>query len=402
MEKSKWTVVQNYYPEFVIFSYSYMMDIMERWYKCPKCGKDVLYITNPCPHCKLRLDWTQKPPVPYITPPVEPQQQSSALNKQQEDSTGFNWQKSKAHLLLLSKFIRIQQPAYFAALDYWKNVLGEPPNQSINRFIDEGVLITADLSDYLSYKYKVPELKDMLKQRSLPISGRKDEIIQHLIKADVDGMRKAVAELTLLKCSQRGQEIVEQYLIAEDEKRSEVEKQVIEHLTQRRFREASLTVAAYENEQVFKRGMGIDWKHYNPDHDVERLNDIFRSKPKIVAQLTDDKMEALRIGAAMMELWGINSPEKWLPDNFETGLSLDNDAAARMFLFHAESRANLEGYRDAGATEVEFSTAQNDTVCDSCNELNGKRYKLDEAPELPNPNCTNEMGCRCVYLPCVD
>ena len=47
---------------------------MQKSYKCPQCGKDVLYITNPCPNCKLRLDWTHKPPIPYVPPPGEQQQ----------------------------------------------------------------------------------------------------------------------------------------------------------------------------------------------------------------------------------------------------------------------------------------------------------------------------------------
>ena len=60
---------------------------MERWYKCPQCGNDVLYITNPCSNCKLRLDWRQKPPIPYIPPTGEPPQkavQPTAMRKTQE------------------------------------------------------------------------------------------------------------------------------------------------------------------------------------------------------------------------------------------------------------------------------------------------------------------------------
>ena len=140
-------------------------------------------------------------------------------------------------------------------------------------------MTTADLNDLLSYKYKVNELKAMLKQRGLPMSGRKDNMIQRLVQTDTNGMRKAVAGLTLLKCTQRGHEIAEQYLVAEKEKRAKVERQVIEYLTKRRFKEASLTVAAYETEQVFPRGMGIDWKRHNPNRDIEMLNTIFGSNP---------------------------------------------------------------------------------------------------------------------------
>jgi len=35
---------------------------MEKWYKCPLCGADLLYGTNPCPSCKCSFVWTQQGP----------------------------------------------------------------------------------------------------------------------------------------------------------------------------------------------------------------------------------------------------------------------------------------------------------------------------------------------------
>jgi len=185
------------------------------------------------------------------------------------------------------------------------------------------------------------------------------------------------------------------------EKRAKVEKQVMEYLTNRKFREASLTVAAYETEQVFSRGIGIDWKHYNPNNDIELLNTIFGSKPRIIAKLVDEKLEALRIGAAMMALWGKNKAKKWLPANFETGLPFDNDTSARMLLFNAQYRATLKGYHESGVLEYVEILAAPDS-CESCKKLVGKRYKLSEVPELPNEHCIHELGCRCVVIPVVE
>jgi hypothetical protein len=183
------------------------------------------------------------------------------------------------------------------------------------------------------------------------------------------------------------------------EKPDKVEKQIIEYLTKRKFKEASLTMAAYEAKQARPRGIGIDWKHYNPSRDMEILNTIFRSKPRIIAQLGDEKLEALRIGAAMMALWGTNTAKQWLPANFETSLPFDNDTAARMILFYAIHKRTLEGYHDTGLKYVEVFPAPDS--CESCKKLAGKQYRLAEAPELPNPSCTHELGCRCTFLPVV-
>lgn len=313
---------------------------------------------------------------------------------------GFDWKKSKAHWLLLSKFIHPQNPDDFSKSDIWENVLGEKPSQSIKRFLDEGLIAVAEVESVLDYKYKVSELKDMLKQRGLPVSGRKDDMIKRLVTADPIGMKKSVEKLNVFQSVQHGRELAEKYLLGEKEKRNLIEKQILEHIRNRKFKEASMAVAAYEAEQVFPRGMGIDWKRHNPERDVEMMNNIFSGKPKILSKLSDDKLDVLRQGAAMMSLWGKNTAKEWLPSDLTTGLSFDVDTAARMFLFHASHKTSLEQYRKSGVVKsVEILAAQDS--CDECKKFTKKKYKLNEVPELPHENCTHEKGCRCTLIPVV-
>lgn len=314
---------------------------------------------------------------------------------------GFDWKKSKAHWLLLSKFIHPQNPDDFSKSDIWENVLGEKPSQAVKRFLDEGLIAGAELENILAYKLKVSELKDMLKQHGLPVSGRKEDMIKRLVNADSLGMKKIIAGLTVLQCVQQGKEQAEKYLLYEKDKRNQVEMQVMEYIRKRMFREASLTVSAYEAKQIFPRGMGIDWKNYDANRDVETINIIFSSKPKILSKLSDDKSDNLRQGAAMMLLWGTNTAQEWLPSEFETGLSFDVNTAARMFLFYARHKISLEQYRKYGVTKYAEVLAAQDS-CDECKKLTKKRYKLDEFPELPHEHCTHEKGCRCTEIPVIN
>jgi hypothetical protein len=107
---------------------------------------------------------------------------------------GINWRKSNAHLLLLSKFLHPNSIEEFAKADYWNNALGENATQAIKHFIDEGILLKADLEGLLDYKFKITELKNMLKERGLKVSGRKDELITRLIQVDPENMKKASRE----------------------------------------------------------------------------------------------------------------------------------------------------------------------------------------------------------------
>lgn len=184
------------------------------------------------------------------------------------------------------------------------------------------------------------------------------------------------------------------------EKRAQAERQVMEYLVRRKFKEASLAVASFEAEQVSPRGMGIDWKHYNHKRDIEKLKTIFESKPpKIIANLGNEKLEVVRIAAAMMALWGTNRAKKWLPDDFETGLPFDSDTTVRMLQFQAVHKDTLERYHSSGVKYIEVLPVSDS--CESCQKMAGK-HKIAEAPELPNPNCTHKMGCRCCYLSVVE
>jgi len=328
-----------------------------------------------------------------------------------------DWKQSKAHLLLLSRFINPNRFEDFARHDYWKsmwnNVLGESLTQAIKRFIDEGVLMTVTyLNDLLSYKCKVNELKGMLKHRSLPVSGLKEELIERLVRADEDGMRKVVAELSLLKCTQRGHEIAEQHLLDEKIKFDNTERQVMEYLTKRKYSEASLAFAAWESEQVFPLGFTteiVTEKYNNPNRynkvaedRIKMLKTIFESRPKILVRLglKNEKLENLRIAAAMMVLWGETKAKKWLPIDYEVGLLIDLDVAVRMVVFSGTHQSTLERYRNEGVKYVEVLATPDS--CESCKKIAGKHYKLNDAPELPNEYCTHKMGCRCRYLPVIE
>jgi hypothetical protein len=313
---------------------------------------------------------------------------------------GFNWRNSEVHLLLLSKFLNSQEIDYFTKLGNWEQALNEVPQKAIERFVDEGMLEIADLETIVSYKYKVSELKSLLKQRGLAASGTKDELVKRILQADEAGMSKLTVGIKLLTCTQTGREIAQQYLDSEKEKHLKVEKQVIGYIVKRMFKEASLAVAEYEAGQVFVRGMGVNWKHYNPNRDIQILQNIYKNKPQILNKLDDSKLDSLRLGAAMMLLWGTNKATKWIPADFETGLSMDTDVAARMFLFNAQSIVTLKEFKEMGIEYVEVLGVLDS--CESCKEIIGKIYRISEVPTLPNPNCTHEMGCRCVYLASVN
>jgi len=316
----------------------------------------------------------------------------------QTPSPQNTWHNSNAHLLLLSKFLRHNSIDEFTKADYWDNALGENAKQAIKRFFDEEMLLQADLEGQLDYKFKATELKNMLKERGLKVSGRKDELITRLIQADPENMKKSVKGAIIALCSERGRIIAEQYLSDESTKRIKLNEQILEYLKQRKFKEASLVVASFEAQQVFPRGLGINWKNHNPTSDIEALNAIFAFKPKILSQLENNSLETLRLSAGMDYLWGTNKSQ-WLPPDYETGMKIDKVTAARMFISNAYFHREISQYRTGGVVgQVQILTKR---CCESCAKLSVQKFELNTVPELPYEHCTREEGCNCTIIPLV-
>ena len=301
--------------------------------------------------------------------------------------------------MLLSKFLQPRTIEDFTKADSWNEVLKESPQQAIKRFIDDGALIRADLGEHLSYKFKVTELKNMLKQRGLPVSGRKDEMIGRLVQADPEGMKKAIEGLNVIHCSGQGSRLAESYLDSEKEKRAKVEQQVMDAIKRRAFQEASRLVASFEAEQVFPRGLNIDWKNDNSSRDVTILNNIFASLPKQLGNLRPELVEQFRVAAGMVHLWGTSHGKEWVTTNETTGLTFDSDAIIRMLVSYGLYSHEIADYKKIGVKKVEILTCNDSDVCDACQKLASRTYRLSEVPEMPYEKCTCESGCRCGIAP---
>ncbi len=307
----------------------------------------------------------------------------------------LDWRKSRAHLLLLSKFLNPRTVEDFSQPDDWRAVLREKPQKAIERLLTDGMLIDAGLAGRLAYRFNVTDLKVKLKSKGLPVSGRKEALIERLIKADFKGMEREVQGLRVLQCTEVGDKVAQRYLADEKAEREAFERQVLEYLRQREFKEASSSMAAFEAKRVFPRGMGIDWSNYDTDRDVAILRMIFQDKPKILARLSNEQIDRLRFGAAMMHLWGSSSVNKWMPSDVDTGLSMDDDSAARMVCFSALHRTQMAEYREMGVKSVRILGCNDDVMCEACRKLQGKKLRLNDVPDLPYEKCTSDLGCRC-------
>lgn len=312
-------------------------------------------------------------------------------------STKKTWQSSKSHLLLLSKFLSPRVKDDFINSEVWSEVLNEPIEKVIKTFLKDGLLREADLQEKINAKFKVKDLKSLLKTRNLPVTGKKALLIERLIQADKGGMEYLVSGIDVLICSDKGEQIAEEYLEKEREIRLATEHLVLSSLLKGNYHDACMMVANFEAEQVFQRGIGIDWINYNPKSDEYILKLIFSKSPKILNEYSQEQIKILRPASAMMHLWGVNVGKQWIPTDFDSSHKINPDTAIRMILFHALFLSSISRYKKSNFKFVEILTVPDS--CENCKKHAGKIFDIDSVPELPNAECTHEKGCRCCIVP---
>lgn len=304
-----------------------------------------------------------------------------------------DWQASRAHLLLLSKFLFYASSDSFP--DYWNDVLGESPARAIKRFADEGYIEPCPLEAKVEMKFKAADLKDLLKQSGLKSSGRKVNLVARLIEYDRSSLEKMTGDIIRFQCTAIGRQPAEKFRADMEAERNQAEQHVLDLLMGRDFRGAAVRMGKYEAVQVFPRGMGIDWNRYNPESDMIVLKAVFDETPRLLMHIQHELLDVFRLGAGMMHLWGSNSAKKWFDEMPETGIHLDAETSIRMLVFFGIHRRNLSDYRSADVRTVQVLGCNDEASCPECRAIAGKRFPLSRTPELPLPSCTCSNGCRC-------
>lgn len=305
---------------------------------------------------------------------------------------------SPARLLFLSKFRSCNSLDRYRDAEGWEAALNEKPEIVIGKFLADGVLRPAGLQEKLDYKFKASDLKLMLRERGLKVSGRKEELARRLIGNDGQAMHEATSGLELYLCTEAGTQLVDNYLEREQARKDAAVREVLGLLMSREYSKAVHIMARFEASQVFPRGVGIDWENYDVESEAASLKTIFERVPGILKGIEETRLDRLRLAAAMMQLWGTNAAEDWLPDDFETGIRLDCDSACRMFVLHAHHYRNMADYKTARVKTVEVSCVNDGDTCSECRKIGGGKYHLESVPELPYAKCTCEIGCRCITV----
>jgi hypothetical protein len=116
-----------------------------------------------------------------------------------------------------------RRPIEHWMVDAWRDRVG-PLGEAVNRLLTAAMLIDAPLQDKLNRKFKVPDLKRLLKERSVSTTGNKPQLVDALMKAtsrsELGGL---VADMRLYSITQLGRRRLDEYASHTREMAAELE-----------------------------------------------------------------------------------------------------------------------------------------------------------------------------------
>jgi hypothetical protein len=299
----------------------------------------------------------------------------------------IDWKKSPAHIDLLSKFTKPRDITQVLNWQYLKDSIKEKPQEAISRFIRDGALIPCSIEEILECTYKVSQLQKFLKERDLPQKGNKSDLVERLVATDHRGMEGLTKRLSVMKCSESGLRLVEEYEQAKQRAIDVAKQQSYEALLGNRLKEAYKTYIAFQRQYT-------DPRYPSGGFEVEEMEFVLSSRPKVLSNISPENLGSLRAAICMSILWQDEPVINWIPISFHTHLK-SNEVAANYLRQNAKIREELARIKEY-SEQVKVTFYSNDIdSCELCLALNGKVIDIKNFPDLPFEGCKSDFGCKC-------
>lgn len=321
---------------------------------------------------------------------------------------------SDAQLDFLKKFrqgvMSSEDIEYYEGNSWWESALGSSTREAVEMFKQAGLIYCLELdSDILriaAFRLRVPELKAFLKIRKARVSGTKDKLVRRCIELDIKAVRDMITEDTYWATTQRGEELVDEYLGTRLSSQSECEDDVLRLLSISDYTSAAQRRAAYNASLTFSPGLGCTWGDLEVKRDVEILRYIYSHNPLSLTLFHPEDITHARPLAALAYLFGgkLSARLYSLVDDQNSGTMGGKthkyqERIARLLQFYAIGQANLRQWKVEGILAVKVASC--DDSCEGCKELSRHSHQIDNAPQLPYSLCSRPCGCKCCYVPIV-
>lgn len=272
--------------------------------------------------------------------------------------------------------------------DYIKNI-----DIFIKRAKEGNLLKISTPIDEIEY-LKVKELKDLLDKKALDSKGKKDKLIERVIENYSDTELKDIIEWNeRYILTKEGNKIVEEYTINNNKLYRDLSIEVFSLIKELNINEAYIKIAQFEQKQVFKRGMGIDW-------DKEAKSGISKKDIKSYEDMIKEESENINLVIVSIAgiLLGVNSKKiaQMYSEYLDNYSNITDEINYIQSIIH--SKKEMNDYIETGVNEYQILGTLDKNTCEKCGNLDGKVFSCKDKKIGANypPFCKK---CRCTTVP---
>lgn len=309
---------------------------------------------------------------------------------------------SRAQIALLSQFKRADTLRARGWREGWEIALKANPDQLLQEFVQTGLIVHAPAEDHIDH-LNMTQLKAILKNLGLSISGKKSVLVQRILLSGYDVFKDF--DDKLWKCSEAGLVFVAPYLAAEEQREKDAIEGARKALGCGDLAVAAKIAAKYKAGGVFgtvslsgeivANGMVISAKEpwtaeVWAKQMLDGLETFQATKMQRPASFTDVPEDIFNEAADACS-WSC----------LHLGKGERRQGAERVALElwgWRTSKENLERYKKS---EVDGIISGVEILCgDECpvgSAHKGKIYPTSQVPELPLVGCKREPCCACTY-----
>lgn len=275
---------------------------------------------------------------------------------------------------------------------YWNDYIHDT-KKFTKRLIKSNLLRTSTPRDSIKY-LKVKELKDLLGKKSLDAKGKKDELIERVLTNYNDNELKDIIEWDKRYIlTKEGNEIVESYTSDKDKLYKNLSIEVFNLVKELKINEAYIKIAQFEQNQVFKRGIGIDWSK-------EAQIGMNKNNIKFYERIIKSETENIDLVIASISgiLLGENSKKiaKIYSNHLSNISNIEDEINYNQSLIN--SKLDIKNYKEMSVDKYQILGTLDKNTCEKCGNLDGKvfRYKDTKIGINYPPFCKK---CRCTTVP---
>lgn len=275
---------------------------------------------------------------------------------------------------------------------YWNDYIKDI-DIFIKKVIEDNLLKISTPIDEIEY-LKVKELKDLLDKKALDNKGKKDKLIERVLENYSDSELKDIIEYEeRYILTEKGNEIVEEYISNNNKLYRDLSIEVFTLIKEVNINEAYIKIVQFEQKQVFKRGMGIDW-----DKEAKlgmSKKDIKSYEDMIKAESGDINLVIASIAGILL---GVNSKKtaEIYCDYLDKYSNIIDEINYVQSIIH--SKKEMNDYIEVGVNKYQILGTLDKNTCEKCGDLDGKVFSCKDNKIGVNypPFCKK---CRCTIVP---